>query len=118
MTREEAKRRLLNIERSLPNTFRTKEDVRNFEALETAIKALEQEQKTDKLRGMTSIFDTLIVAFDSTEKHGSHLIVMQKVGNQFPLLKTASGEQAEILYHLLTEQMTKAEIKAESEGEE
>ena len=25
------------------------------------------------------------------------------------------GEQADILYHLLTEQMTKAEIKAESE---
>jgi hypothetical protein len=43
MTREEAKHRLLNIERSLPNTFRTKEDVRNFEALEMAIKALEQE---------------------------------------------------------------------------
>lgn len=40
MTREEAKRRLLNIERSIPNTFRTKEDVRNFEALEMAIKAL------------------------------------------------------------------------------
>lgn len=43
MTIEEAKRRLLNIERSLPNTFRTKEEVRNFEALEMAIKALEQE---------------------------------------------------------------------------
>jgi len=47
MTREEAKRRLLNIERSLPNTFRTKEDVRNFEALEMAIKALEQEPSGD-----------------------------------------------------------------------
>lgn len=49
MTMEEAKRRLLNIERSLPNTFRTKEDVRNFEALEMAIKALEQEPILDKI---------------------------------------------------------------------
>ena len=48
MTREEAKRRLLNIERSLPNTFRTKEDVRNFEALEMAIKALEQNQQAEE----------------------------------------------------------------------
>lgn len=49
MTNQEAKRRLLNIERSIPNTFRTKEDVRNFEALEMAIKALEQEPILDKI---------------------------------------------------------------------
>lgn len=39
MTREEAKRRLLNIERCTP--IHTREDVRDFEALEMAIKALE-----------------------------------------------------------------------------
>ena len=48
MTREEAKRRLLNIERSIPNTFRTKEEVRNFEALEMAIKALEQNERAEE----------------------------------------------------------------------
>ena len=67
---------------------------------------------------MTSIFDMLEVAFDSTEKDGSHLIVMRRDGKNFPLLKTESGEQADILYHLLTEQMTKAEIKAEGEDKE
>ena len=38
MTREEAKRRLLDIERCTP--IHTREDVRDFEALEMAIKAL------------------------------------------------------------------------------
>jgi hypothetical protein len=33
------------------------------------------------------------------------------------MLKMEVGEQADILYHLLTEQMAKAEIKAESEVE-
>lgn len=41
MTREEAKHRLLYIERCTP--IHTREDVRDFEALEMAIKALEQE---------------------------------------------------------------------------
>lgn len=45
MTREEAKRRLLNIERCTP--IHTREDVRDFEALEMAIKALEQEPSGD-----------------------------------------------------------------------
>lgn len=30
------------------------------------------------------------------------------------MLKAETGEQADILYHILTEQMTKAEIKAVS----
>ena len=55
MTREEVKRRLLNIERSLPNTFRTKEDVRNFEALEMAIKALDEEPTDDYFRKMAEV---------------------------------------------------------------
>ena len=49
MTNQEARRRLLNIERSLPNTFRTKEGVRDFEALEMAIKALSQEPSGDAI---------------------------------------------------------------------
>jgi DNA-directed RNA polymerase subunit RPC12/RpoP len=57
MTNQEAKRRLLNIERSLPNTFRTKEDVKNFEALEMGIKALEQEStpNDDYFRKMAGV---------------------------------------------------------------
>lgn len=42
MTREEAKRRLLDIERCTP--IHTREDARDFEALEMAIQALSQEQ--------------------------------------------------------------------------
>lgn len=34
------------------------------------------------------------------------------------VLKVELGDQADILYHLLTEQTTKAEIKAESEDKE
>ena len=41
MTREEAKRRLLDIERCTP--IHTREDARDFEALEMAIQALSQE---------------------------------------------------------------------------
>lgn len=47
MTREEAKRRLLNIERCIP--IHTREDVRDFEALEMAIKALERESCEDAI---------------------------------------------------------------------
>lgn len=43
MTREEARHRLLEIERCTP--IHTREDVRDFEALEMAIQALEQEPK-------------------------------------------------------------------------
>lgn len=46
MTREEAKRRLLNIERCTP--IHTREDVRDFEALEMAIKALEQNESAEE----------------------------------------------------------------------
>ena len=44
MTREEVKRRLLNIERRTP--IHTRKDARDFEALEMAIKALSQEPKS------------------------------------------------------------------------
>ena len=42
-------------------------------------------------------------------------VVEIKYGEKIIVLKMELGEQADILYHLLTEQMTKAEIKAESE---
>ena len=46
MTREEAKHRLLDIERCTP--IHTREDVRDFEALEMAIEALEQNESAEK----------------------------------------------------------------------
>ena len=41
--------------------------------------------------------------------------VSRKCGEKIVVLKMELGAQDNILYHLLTEQMTKAEIKAESE---
>ena len=43
------------------------------------------------------------------------MCVTRKSGEKIIMLKMELGEQADILYHLLTEQMTKAEIKAETE---
>jgi hypothetical protein len=64
------------------------------------------------------ISDVLTVSFDSGLKDESALCVSRKYRGKTIMLKMELGEQADILYHLLTEQMTKAEIKAESEGEE
>lgn len=64
---------------------------------------------------MSDISDVLTVSFDSGLKDESALCVARKHGEKTILLKMELGEQADILYRLLTEQMTKAEIKAESE---
>lgn len=58
------------------------------------------------------IFGSLSVGYDkSNEEDESALVVMRRNGDKFELLKAEIGEQADILYRLLTEQMTKAEIK-------
>lgn len=62
---------------------------------------------------MKCISDILTVSFVSTLKDGSALCVSRKCGEKIDMLKMESGEQADILYHLLTEQMTNAEIKIE-----
>ncbi len=67
---------------------------------------------------MRDTSDVLTVSFDSGLKDESALCVTRKVGENFLLLKCELGEQANILYHLLTEPMAKAEIKAESEDKE
>lgn len=67
---------------------------------------------------MRNISDTLIVSFDSSLNDEPVLCVARKYREKINMLKMEIGEQADILYHLLTEQMTKAEIKAESEEEE
>lgn len=55
--------------------------------------------------------DVLTVSFDSGLKDEPALCVTRKHGEKIILLKLELGEQADILYHLLTEQMTKAEIR-------
>ena len=64
---------------------------------------------------MRDTFDVLTVVFDSGL---SALCVTRKCGEELIVLKMELGEQADILYQLLTEEMTKAEIKAEKGGEE
>lgn len=61
---------------------------------------------------MRDTSDVLTVSFDSGLKDESALCVTRKCGEKIIMLKMELGEQADILYHLLTEQMTKAEIKA------
>lgn len=65
---------------------------------------------------MKDICDILTVAFESGIKEESALCVARKHGEEITILKMEIGEQADILYHLLTEQIAKAEIKAESEA--
>ena len=65
---------------------------------------------------MKDIYDVLTVSFDIGLKDEAALCVSRKCREKIVLLKMEFGEQADILYRLLTEQMTKAEIKAESEG--
>ena len=64
---------------------------------------------------MRDISDILTVSFDNGLEDESALCVTRKYGEKTIMLKMELGEQADILYHLLTEQMTKAEIKKESE---
>ena len=63
MTREEAKHRLLDIERCTP--IHTREDARDFEALEMAIQALSQDPCTDAVSRAE-----LLKAIDTWDKFG------------------------------------------------
>lgn len=64
---------------------------------------------------MKNIYDVLTVSFDSGAKGESAICIARKHGEEITILKIELGEQADILYQLLTEQMAKAEIKIESE---
>ena len=64
---------------------------------------------------MGDISDVLTVTFDNGLEDEPALCVSRRYGEKIRVLKMELGEQADILYHLLTEQMTKAEIKSESE---
>jgi len=60
--------------------------------------------------------DTLTVTFDGSLDDAAGICVSRVVNGNVVILKMELGEQADILYRLLTEQMTKAEIKVESEN--
>lgn len=59
------------------------------------------------------VSDVLTVSFDHGLKDESGLCVARQLGEKVIVLKMELGEQADILYRLLTEQMTKVEIKSE-----
>lgn len=62
--------------------------------------------------------DTLTVTFDSSLDDEPGICISRTVNGKTNVLKMELGEQAEILYHLLTDQAAKAEIKAEGDKTE
>lgn len=62
------------------------------------------------------MIDTLVVTFDNSDKDYSGLCVMRHRDKNSKIVKMEIGTQAEVIYRILTEQMTKAEINAESEA--
>ena len=60
---------------------------------------------------MKDIEDILTVSFESGLGVESALCVVRKHEEEITILKIELGEQADILYYLLTEQIAKAEIK-------
>ncbi len=65
---------------------------------------------------MKHVRDILTVSFDSSLEDKSALCVSRKIGDQITVLKMELDEQADILYRILTEQMTKVDIKKEKVG--
>ena len=59
--------------------------------------------------------DTLTVVFDSSIDDKAGICISRIVNGKIIILKAELGEQADILYRLLTEQTAKAKIKEESE---
>lgn len=68
---------------------------------------------------MKDVSDVLTVSFDSGVHEEAALCVSRKVRDTIVMLKMELGEQADILHHLLTEQMAKAEVRkgVEPQGE-
>lgn len=57
------------------------------------------------------VSDTLIVKFDSSLDDEAGICIFRKRGSDIKILKMELGEQADMLYYLLTNQSSKAEIK-------
>lgn len=65
---------------------------------------------------MNKMSDVLTVTFDYSDmKDISALCVSRHTGDTLEILKIAQGDQADILYRLLTEQMLNADIKLDKE---
>lgn len=62
------------------------------------------------------MIDTLVVTFDNSDKDYAGICVSRFGGKNSKIVKMEIGTQAEVIYRILTEQMTKAEINAESEA--
>lgn len=62
---------------------------------------------------MKVLSDTLTVTFDSSVNDEAGICVSRVTNGKINVLKMELGEQADILYHLLTEQTAKAEIRTE-----
>lgn len=62
---------------------------------------------------MKVLSDTLTVTFDNSTGDGPGICIGRVVNGKTTILKMELGEQADILYHLLTDQTAKAEIKTE-----
>lgn len=67
---------------------------------------------------MNVVSDTLTVTFDISLDDEAGMCVSRVVNGKIVVLKMELGEQADILYHLLTEQTAKAEIKTKIEPQE
>lgn len=67
---------------------------------------------------MKKASDTLVVTFDSSVGDKAGMVVSRVVKRKVNFLKVEVGEQADILYRLLTDKTVKAEIKEDSEGTE
>ena len=63
--------------------------------------------------------DGLYVFFDRDEKRNETGLTVSRIKNKevVDIIKMELDEQAEILYRLLTEQMTKAAIASEDKGD-
>jgi hypothetical protein len=67
---------------------------------------------------MKVVSDKLTVTFDSSLDDEAGICVSRTVNGKTVILKMELGEQADILYYLLTEQTAKAEIKTEGDKAE
>lgn len=90
--------------------------IQQTQALEKAYQKGYYDAWKERIRNDNCISDVLTVSFDSGIKDEAALCVSRKQGDKIIMLKMESGKQADILYHLLTEQTAKAEIKTEREA--
>lgn len=67
---------------------------------------------------MKVLSDTLTVTFDNSTGDGPGICIGRVVNGKTTILKMELDEQADILYHLLTDQTAKAEIKTEGDKTE